>query len=218
MSNDNLPHRPGRLSSLRNVVLRIEQEAKLAGSPHSAIELVLCALRCGEIHALGVYAGERARRSVAPAEWNALTIEIAPQQIFEVNGPPTLVVRRRNGAPGDPPAVLNVHLDAQEVRAWQSRLRQEWNEPQPPPAPIIGVPVSPPADVKSVSAPRPTSRKRKWQGDRLDPVLKKLYPPDGKVPEHVSTARVYQRIAEELKDEKNIPSRDTVARKLGRKN
>jgi hypothetical protein len=118
MSNDNVPHPPGRLISLRNVVLRIEQEAKLAGSPHSAIELVLRALRCGEIHAVGVYAGDQTSRSIGPADWEGLIIEIAPQRIFEVNGPPTLVVRRL-GAPGGSPEVTHVRLDALDVTAWR---------------------------------------------------------------------------------------------------
>jgi hypothetical protein len=140
MSNDNVPHPPGRLISLRNVVLRIEQEAKLAGSPHSAIELVLRALRCGEIHAVGVYAGDQTSRSIGPADWEGLIIEIAPQRIFEVNGPPTLVVRRL-GAPGGSPEVTHVRLDALDVTAWRTRLRLAGYTPKPrgeihPPAPI----------------------------------------------------------------------------------
>jgi hypothetical protein len=64
--------------------------------------------------------------------------------------------------------------------------------------------------------------KRKWQANRLTPVLKKLYPPDGEVSQEVPLAAVYKRVCDELdRDSKEnkiaIPSIDTVARTIGRR-
>jgi hypothetical protein len=121
MSTDNrsVPHPPHPVNSLRTVLLRTEQEAQLAGSPHSAIELALDALRRGEIHAQALCAGQSATRRIEPVEWNDLTIEIAPQQMFEVNGPPSLVVRSSDPphGPGHPPAMTQVHFDAEDKQA-----------------------------------------------------------------------------------------------------
>jgi hypothetical protein len=66
------------------------------------------------------------------------------------------------------------------------------------------------------------SKKRNYQQDRLDAPLKTLYPPNGVVPDDVSTAVVHQRVAKALKDECQKlgiepPSYDSVARKLRRK-
>jgi hypothetical protein len=187
---------PVQIWALRIVLIRTEQQAHLAGGTHSSIDLLLDALRRGEVRARGPD-----MRWITPTEWNDLTIEMKPNAILGLHTP---FVRRLDARRADPPAMTQVGLDAGQVRAWLARLRPTLSAPKPPPAVVR------------------KKAKRKWQGDRFEPVLKKLYPPDGEVPEHIPTAIVHKQISDELKTESNIrlrtlPSIDTLARKLGRK-
>ena len=60
------------------------------------------------------------------------------------------------------------------------------------------------------------------QGRRLETALQKAFPPDGKVPDDMTTAAVKRRLDALLKDENRqkgtkTPSRETIARWLGRR-
>jgi hypothetical protein len=85
------------------------------------------------------------------------------------------------------------------------------------------------ADMQALLPTAPTAGKKGAAGkkrsgpqvDRAEATLKKLYPPDGKVPDDVPTKRVQAEIAKYLAaDSKNRglgePSWDTVKRALGR--
>jgi hypothetical protein len=61
----------------------------------------------------------------------------------------------------------------------------------------------------------PCRGRRKWQRDRVVAAVKKLYPPNGSVPAHISPAIVRRQITAELEPECrkfhiSLPSRDTV--------
>ena len=71
------------------------------------------------------------------------------------------------------------------------------------------------------ATPAQPTKKRKHQADRIDTVLRKIYPPDGIVPEDVPTMAVHRQLGMELEAENRrlglvTPSYDTVARRLGR--
>jgi hypothetical protein len=74
-----------------------------------------------------------------------------------------------------------------------------------------------------VAGDRSSARKKRRppQQDRMDPVLRKLYPPDGVVPKVIPTETVRGQVDDELADENarlglRSPGWDAVNRKLGR--
>jgi hypothetical protein len=115
---------------LRIVLIRTGQQVQLFGGRYNSIELVHTALCSGEIRGRGLCRGEQATRWIAPAEWNRLRIEIEPDPIFELQGP-SPVVRRLDDGPKDPPAMMQVCLDAGQVQAWLIRVRPVLNAPKP---------------------------------------------------------------------------------------
>jgi hypothetical protein len=116
--------------ALRRVLIHTEQQVQRTGGRHDSIELVHTALRSGEIRGHGLCRGEQAMRWIAPAEWNRLRIEIEPNLIFELHGPPSPVVRRLDDGPKDPPAMTQVCLDAGQVQAWLIRIQPTLNAPK----------------------------------------------------------------------------------------
>lgn len=123
---------PIQIWALRRVLITTEQQAQLAGGGHNSIELVVRALRRGEIRGRGLCRGEQTTRWIEPNEWNDLRIEIEPHPIFELHGPPRPVVRRLDDGPKEPPAMTQVGLDAGQVQAWLTRVRPTLKEPNRP--------------------------------------------------------------------------------------
>jgi hypothetical protein len=94
-----------------------------------------------------------------------------------------------------------------------------------PPAPMVA-----PKDIElreqepaasTPPDPMTSAKKRKWQQDRVNAALKKIYPPDGNVPASISTALVLRQVIAELGPESRKlgigdPSWDTVNRARGR--
>jgi hypothetical protein len=110
------------------------QQVQIASGPHRSEELVLAALRSGEVRARGLFQGETAVRWIAPTGWNRLKIEIETNPILGLLTP---VIRRFPGGPGASPAVTDVDLESQGVQAWLTRLRPMPCAPKAAPAKLL---------------------------------------------------------------------------------
>lgn len=74
--------------------------------------------------------------------------------------------------------------------------------------------------LKELSTPKQPAKKRSWRGDAFRPYLVKRWPPDGTVPDEVTTRQAFAEITKDMKRdglrEPQIPSDDTFARAIGR--
>jgi hypothetical protein len=125
---------PVQFWSLSRVLILTAQQVQIAGGTHQSEELVLAALRRGEVRARGLFHGDTAVRWVAPTEWNRLKIEIETNPILLLL---IAVVRRLPGGPAAPPAVTNVELESRGVQAWLTRLRPTLRAPKAAPAKLL---------------------------------------------------------------------------------
>ena len=181
------------LPPLRLVIMQIERET---GDTHTAIELVLGALRNSEVFARGLYRGEREARLIT--DWHCLTIEV------DQDSSDKYVVRWLDARHGSEPAVTNVIILRGE-KYWKTL----WPQEEPPRAearPLAHEPAT----------------KANWQRDRVNTALKKLFPPDGEVPEDLPIVAVHRAVCAELEPDRKAhglgdPSIRTVARAMGRK-
>jgi hypothetical protein len=102
-----------------------------------------------------------------------------------------------------------------------TNIAHQWIEPYQAPVVVLHTPAADTAPAKAPANTKAATKPgRAWQGDRVRPALRKLYP-DG-VRAEIPTQAIWRKVVEELAPEsKNLglgdPSLDTVARVLGRK-
>jgi hypothetical protein len=125
---------PVQFWSLRRVLIITAQQVQIAGGTHRPEELVLVALRGGEVRARGLFRGAAVVRWIADTEWNRLKIEIKTNPTLVLLTP---VVRKLPGRPGTLPAVTNVELESHEVQTWLTRLRPTLCAPRAAPAELL---------------------------------------------------------------------------------
>jgi hypothetical protein len=118
MLNVNMPaphnSHPVQVWALMRVLWLTEQRLQLSGRSGRSKELVLSALRKGEIRARGLCEGEATTRWIKPFEWKRLTIAIESNEILQLNTP----IVRKAAHRGGPPAITQVALDAEQVKRW----------------------------------------------------------------------------------------------------
>ena len=98
---------------LRLVIMQINQET---GDTHTAIELVLDALRRGKVFARGLYRGEREARLIT--DWHHLTIEV------DRDSEDIYAVRWLDARLGSEPAVTNIIILRGE-KSWNAFWPQD---------------------------------------------------------------------------------------------
>jgi hypothetical protein len=102
-----------------------------------------------------------------------------------------------------------------------TNITHQWIVPYQAPVVVLHTPAADTAPAKAPANTKAATKPgRAWQGDRVRPALRKLYP-DG-VRAEIPTQAIWRKVVEELAPEsKNLglgdPSLDTVARVLGRK-
>jgi hypothetical protein len=159
-------------------------------------------------------------RTVVPSSVASLPTPGAPAQLLS-----PAVVPSSTASPPTPRAP-DQRLSGEEACAgWLVEPPPLAAPAEPPAAPVVA-----PKDIESPSQeqepaastpPDPPAEKRKWQQDRVNAALKKIYPPDGDVPSSIATSLVLRQVIAEIGPESRRlgigdPSWDTVNRALGR--